>query len=188
MSAGYARNYLVPGRMARQLLADASTTSASSSTAMTKNTVGVQALQMNTNDDAAVAEKKKRKKLEGIVRKLTESVIVFKKDDAGGGVLTESIRRVDIVEAVGKQLGIEIVEGLLDMEDEDVLTTVGDFVIPLKLVVHKRGEEEQQQQQQHLGGDEMHSHSRGGGHGGEERAKLQIRVLQKNVSAAAAAS
>eukprot|EP00889_Picochlorum_renovo_P000607 jgi/Picre1/27637/NNA_000601.t1 len=61
----------------------------------------------------------------GIVRKLTESVVLFKKEDAGGGVLTESIRRADIVEAVGKQLGIEIVEGLLDMEDEDVLTTVG---------------------------------------------------------------
>lgn len=168
VSAGYARNHLVPGRMARPLVADPSTSQAMVNSAMRKNTVVGDAGRRSDDDD--VAEKKRRKKLEGIVRKLTETVILFKKDDAGGGVLSESIRRADIVEAVGKQLGIEIVEGLLDMEDEDVLTTVGDFVIPLKLVVKRADRED---------GNVMDGGHMGRG-GGEEKASLQIRVLQKN--------
>ena len=78
-------------------------------------------------------QKKEAKKLSSIVRKLTETPVVFKGVKTVNGVLETAIGPAEIRVATAKQLGIEIVDELIDMEG-DVLDSPGDFLIPLKLV------------------------------------------------------
>ena len=50
------------------------------------------------------------------------------------GLLLEAVGPPDIVAGVAKQLQIEIVEELLDMKGES-LVSPGDYLIPLKLLL-----------------------------------------------------
>jgi large subunit ribosomal protein L9 len=78
-------------------------------------------------------QKRESKKILSIVRKLTENAVVFKGVKSANGVLESPIGPSEIRVATAKQLGIEIVDDLIDMEG-DVLDRTGDFLIPLKLV------------------------------------------------------
>jgi hypothetical protein len=89
----------------------------------------------STTDDQMVEQQKREaKKLESIVRKLTENPVVFKGVKTVNGSLETPIGPSEIRLATAKQLGIEIVDELIDMEG-DVLEGAGDFLIPLKLVM-----------------------------------------------------
>lgn len=50
------------------------------------------------------------------------------------GQLEEDIKAVDIADSVARQLQIEIVPAIIDM-GEEVISTVGEYQIPLKLVL-----------------------------------------------------
>ena len=171
--SGYARNFLVPNRLARiQVGSDAAEdgkrrrgllfaatkysellgkgtgtgTEAGTGTATGARTgagtgAGARQQQQASADEASTSkeqlveqQKKEAKKLENIVRKLTENPVVFKGVNAVNGALETAIGPSDIRLATAKQLGIEIVDELIDMEG-DVLDSAGDFLIPLKLVM-----------------------------------------------------
>lgn len=87
----------------------------------------------NDTEQLFEQQKKEAKKLSNIVRKLTETPVVFKGVKTVNGVLETVIGPAEIRVATAKQLGIEIVDELIDMEG-DVLDSPGDFLIPLKLV------------------------------------------------------
>jgi ribosomal protein L9 len=154
VASGYARNYLVPNRMARIQVEESRTYRTRyrglSFAAMKHAQRGDQALAapvaaMASTPSAAtpgaaslakeemlIEHKKEVKKLENIVRKLTENPVVFKGLKSTNGVLEASIGPSEIRLATAKQLGIEIVDELIDMEG-DVLDRPGDYLIPLKL-------------------------------------------------------
>lgn len=143
---GYARNYLLPNRLAKlridqsrekrlrglSLAASAIMDAVPLERGQAEETGHVE-LRHEEDQQEALRIKKETKKLETIVRKLTETVITYKSKVRDGGVLESSIGPKDLTVAVAKQLGIEIVEELVDMEG-DVIDTAGDFLIPLKLI------------------------------------------------------
>jgi len=152
--SGYARNFLVPNRLARiqvgSVAAEDGKRRRGLSFAATKYSellgkgtgagARQQPHQASTDEASTLKEqlveqqKKEAKKLGNIVRKLTENPVVFKGVKAVNGALETAIGPSDIRLATAKQLGIEIVDELIDMEG-DVLDSAGDFLIPLKLVM-----------------------------------------------------
>lgn len=140
---GYARNFLIPNRMARIRIENTQTTKRMRGLPLAASLVAEaplveqaqrgEELRHQEDEQEALRIKKETKKLETIVRKLTETTITHRGRVQGDGVLESSIGPKDITVAVAKQLGIEIVEELIDMEG-DVIDTTGDFLIPLKLI------------------------------------------------------
>jgi ribosomal protein L9 len=147
VASGYARNYLVPNRLARIQVEEGRAsrtryrglsfaamkyaqrgdtapvaTAATTSSAASTKAAGPASL---AKEEMLIEHKKEMKKLENIVRKLTENPVVFKG-------LKSVIGPSEIRLATAKQLGIEIVDELIDMEG-DVLDRPGDYLIPLKL-------------------------------------------------------
>lgn len=158
VTPGYARNFLLPNHLARIHIVNdksvqkrmrglpfaASVIAEASSFEQDRTSVEP---HQEEEQREALRIKKELKKLETIVRKLTETTITHRGRVQGEGVLESPIGPKEITVAVAKQLGIEIAEDLIDMEG-DVVDTVGDFLIPLKLIL----------------GDEM-------------KAKIQLRVV-----------
>jgi ribosomal protein L9 len=159
VASGYARNYLVPEKLARPVavggkgslrgLQLAALRSQSNPTVPLDSTVNnsvnatlsTSQTQMSSisaeEEDREVLMKKEakmRRKIETIVSKLTESTVTFKAKAGSDGILEDPIGPTALASAVGKQLGIEIVPKLVDMDSEDVLQTSGDFLIPLNLI------------------------------------------------------
>ena len=163
VASGYARNYLVPEKLARPVAVvgkgsyrglQLAASQSQSSPNLQLNTI---ANNNNNNNDSDVLlatlegtksnvyaeeeeealvkkEAKMRRKIETIVSKLTESTVTFKVKAGSDGILEDPIGPQALASAVGKQLGIEIVPQLVDMDPGDVLETSGDFLIPLNLI------------------------------------------------------
>ena len=166
VASGYARNFLLPNRLARihvederagrkryrglalaamkraqdgggltrsaDLSATVGASTAASVTPVTAAGTQTNATTSTTNEQVIIEQKREVKKLENIVRKLTENPVVFKGLKTVNGVLETSIGPSEIRVATAKQLGIEIVDELINMEG-DVLDRPGDYLIPLKL-------------------------------------------------------
>ena len=161
VASGYARNYLVPEKLARpvavggkgsfrglQLAAlqsqsnptvgmplDSTVNNSVDATLSTPQTQ-MSSISAEEEDREALMKKeaRMRRKIETIVSKLTESTITFKVKAGSDGILEDPIGPTALASAVGKQLGIEIVPKLVDMDSGDVLETSGDFLIPLNLI------------------------------------------------------
>ena len=156
VASGYARNYLVPNRLARihveedrasrtryrglsfaamkhaQRVDEAQALPVAASTAPTASSAATAGAASLAKEEMLIEHKKELKKQESIVRKLTENPVVFKGTKSTNGVLEATIGPSEIRLATAKQLGIEIVDELIDMEG-DVLDRPGDYLIPLKL-------------------------------------------------------
>ena len=147
VASGYARNYLVPNRLARIQVeegraartryrglsfaamkhaqrGDEAPAAPGDATATTPSAATAGPVSL-AKEEMLIEHKKEMKKLENIVRKLTENPVVFKG-------LKSVVGPSEIRLATAKQLGIEIVDDLIDMEG-DVLDRPGDYLIPLKL-------------------------------------------------------
>lgn len=153
VTPGYARNFLVPNRLATMRVgafqdgnvvgrgqrlrglpfAATRVAEGSSQERVLDSLPGDGDLRPEEEQRESIQMKKERKKLENIVRKLTETTVICKVKVQEDGTLAKPIGPQTITTAIAKQIGIEIVEDMIDMEGE-TLDTPGDFLIPLKLI------------------------------------------------------
>jgi len=146
VTPGYARNFLLPNRLAKIRVENKSAQKRMRGLPLAASMIAESTPSLKQDQDwvdvgqeeeqqEALRIKKEMKKLDTIVRKLTETTITYRGRVQGDGILAVSYTHLRaITVAVAKQLGIEIVEELVDMEG-DVVDTTGDFLIPLKLIL-----------------------------------------------------
>ncbi|GAB4817006.1 hypothetical protein N2152v2_004052 [Parachlorella kessleri] len=111
VSHGYARNYLLPKRL-------------------------VQGSSVVEETRRQREEAQQRKQVDLLIKKLTSSMLTLKrKTQLGSQTLDTEVTAKDIAEAVARQLRIEMVPELLELEASDALRVVGEYRVPLKLVL-----------------------------------------------------
>lgn len=113
VSDGYARNYMLPKKIAMEATADA-----------------VNTMRMN---DKAAAEKAARERAEAmeISKKLRESTVVVKAKGGGAGKLFGSVTNQEIADALKAQMGIVLDKRKLVISDP--IKNVGTYTIQCKL-------------------------------------------------------
>jgi len=114
VSDGYARNYLLPRKLA--ILATAS---------------ALAAAEKRREKKAAELEEQKGQ-MQVLAEKLSTLEIVVEADAGEGGKLFGSITSSDIVEAIKKKAGIELDKKKIELEEP--LKMVGDYVVTVKLI------------------------------------------------------
>ncbi|KAL6778775.1 MRPL9 [Auxenochlorella protothecoides x Auxenochlorella symbiontica] len=133
VSAGYARNYLLPQKLAQQLAFD---TSLSRRERTQQAAAALQGAGLATSTSQSQAEEPEAKSTPkdeaGAVMEKLKTPLVFKRK-AEGLKLAVPLEREDVVEAVARQLRITLVPELLDIGNEK-LSEVGEFLLPLKIV------------------------------------------------------
>lgn len=113
VSEGYARNFLIPKKLAQSATATA-----------------LKAWEKR----AAVREKKlaaKRAEFEALAKKLSEAEISITADVGEGGKLFGSVTSQDIAMEASKAAGVEIDKRKIELRDP--IKTVGEHKVPLKL-------------------------------------------------------
>ncbi len=115
VSEGYARNYLIPNRLA---------------IAATEQSL---AAVEKRKDKKAAELAAKRTEAEALVAKLSEFEIEVKVDAGEGGKLFGSVTAAGIAEATRKQTGIEIDRKKVELRDP--IKNTGEYFIPVKLIL-----------------------------------------------------
>ena len=113
VSDGYARNYMLPRKLAIEATADA-----------------VNTMRMN---DKAAAEKAARERAEAleISRKLREMTVVVTAKGGGAGRLFGSVTNQEIADALAKQAGIKLDKRKIVIADP--IKNVGTYTVTCKL-------------------------------------------------------
>jgi len=114
VSEGYARNYLIPHKLA-----------------MAATTATLAAVEKRKDKKAAEVAAK-RAEAEALAAKLAEFEIEIKVDAGEGGKLFGSVTAPGIAAAVRKQAGIEIDRKKIEMRDP--IKNTGEYSIPVKLI------------------------------------------------------
>lgn len=130
---GYARNYLIPKR-----LVDYVVSSKRSSRPDRKLQQGD--FRQKSDGSADQAAKKEsvqhRKQLELLFNKLTSTQLVVKRKTLPDSkALAQEVAVKDIVDAIAKQMRIEVVPELVDVPPSETLKEVGEYRLPLKLIM-----------------------------------------------------
>lgn len=113
VSEGYARNYLLPRRLA--ILA----------------TPKAEALVEKRKEKKQAEVEKKKTELRAVAEKLAAAEIVIMADAGEGGKLFGSITTADIVKAVKETLGVEIDKRKVIIVDS--IKMIGDYKVQVKL-------------------------------------------------------
>ncbi len=113
VSDGYARNFLLPKKLAREATAD-----------------HVNTMRMN---DKATAERQAKEKAEAIALrdKLRDTVVTVAAKGGGAGRLFGAVTSAEVAEALSAQTGIAVDKRKIVMEDP--IKTVGTYTLKLKL-------------------------------------------------------
>lgn len=113
VSDGYARNYMLPRKIAVEATAD-----------------NVNTLRMN---DKAQQEKRQKEREEAfaISKKMKDMVVVVRAKGGGAGRLFGSVTTQEIAEAIQKQEGISIDKRKIVLEEQ--IKTVGEYTVKIKL-------------------------------------------------------
>ena len=113
VSDGYARNYMLPRKIAVEATAD-----------------NVNTRRMN---DKAQQEKRQKEREEAfaISKKMKDMVVVVRAKGGGAGRLFGSVTTQEIAEAIQKQEGISIDKRKIVLEEQ--IKTVGEYTVKIKL-------------------------------------------------------
>ena len=113
VSDGYARNYMLPRKLAQEATADA-----------------VNTMRMN---DKATAERQARERAEAVAtsKQLRELTLVVKAKGGGNGRLFGAVTNTEIAEALKKNAGITIDKRKLVLEEN--IKNVGTYTVKAKL-------------------------------------------------------
>ena len=113
VSDGYARNYMLPRKIAVEATAD-----------------NVNTMRMN---DKAQQEKRQKEREEAfaISKKLKDMVVVVRAKGGGAGRLFGSVTTQEIAEAIQKQEGINIDKRKIVLDEQ--IKTVGEYTVKIKL-------------------------------------------------------
>ena len=113
VSDGYARNYMLPRKIAVEATAD-----------------NVNTMRMN---DKAQQEKRQKEREEAfaISKKMKDMVVVVRAKGGGAGRLFGSVTTQEIAEAIQKQEGIGIDKRKIVLEEQ--IKTVGEYTVKIKL-------------------------------------------------------
>ena len=113
VSAGYARNYMLPRKLAQEATADA-----------------VNTMRMN---DKATAERQARERAEAVAisKQLRELTLVVKAKGGGAGRLFGAVTTTEIADALKKNAGINIDKRKLVLADN--IKNVGTYTVKAKL-------------------------------------------------------
>ncbi len=112
VSAGYARNYLVPRRLAL------------------KATAGAEAQAEAMRAKRAIRDAKEREGAEEIATRLVAKVISVSARAAEGGKLFGSVSAADLVSAVAAQTGIELPRSAVHLEEP--IKTIGSHQVAVR--------------------------------------------------------
>lgn len=144
VARGYARNYLMPKKLAAgvpratstrlQFPADYDLTS-SHPTEGTSSNAKARDSEEKEKEDFIKLQRQAR----SVVKKLTESALTIKKRVAGDkGILESPVGAEDLSQAIAKQLTISIDPKMIHLEGE-TLTSIGEYSIPLRLLAGPDG-------------------------------------------------
>lgn len=113
VSDGYARNYMLPRKIAVEATAD-----------------NVNTMRMN---DKAQQEKRQKEREEAfaISKKMKDMVVVVRAKGGGAGRLFGSVTTQEIAEAIQQQEGISIDKRKIVLEEQ--IKTVGEYTVKIKL-------------------------------------------------------
>ena len=113
VSDGYARNFLLPRKLAQEATAD-----------------NINTMRMN---DKATAERQAKEKAEAIALrdKLRDTVVTVAAKGGGAGRLFGAVTSAEVAEALSAQTGIAVDKRKIVMEDP--IKTVGTYTLKLKL-------------------------------------------------------
>lgn len=113
VSDGYARNYMLPRKIAVEATAD-----------------NVNTMRMN---DKAQQEKRQKEREEAfaISKKMKDMVVVVRAKGGGAGRLFGSVTTQEIAEAIQKQEGISIDKRKIVLDEQ--IKTVGEYTVKIKL-------------------------------------------------------
>ena len=113
VSDGYARNYMLPRKIAVEATAD-----------------NVNTMRMN---DKAQQEKRQKEREEAfaISKKMKNMVVVVRAKGGGAGRLFGSVTTQEIAEAIQKQEGINIDKRKIVLDEQ--IKTVGEYTVKIKL-------------------------------------------------------
>ena len=113
VSDGYARNYMLPRKIAVEATAD-----------------NVNTMRMN---DKAQQEKRQKEREEAfaISKKMKDMVVVVRAKGGGAGRLFGSVTTQEIAEAIQKQEGINIDKRKIVLDEQ--IKTVGEYTVKIKL-------------------------------------------------------
>ena len=113
VSDGYARNYMLPRKIAVEATAD-----------------NVNTMRMN---DKAQQEKRQKEREEAfaISKKMKDMVVVVRAKGGGAGRLFGSVTTHEIAEAIQKQEGINIDKRKIVLDEQ--IKTVGEYTVKIKL-------------------------------------------------------
>lgn len=113
VSDGYARNYMLPRKMAVEATAD-----------------NVNTMRMT---DKAVQEKRQREREEAfaISKKMADLVVIVRCKGGGAGRLFGSVTTQEIADSLKKQTGIDLDKRKIVLEEQ--IKTVGDYKVKCKL-------------------------------------------------------
>ena len=113
VSDGYARNFMLPKKLAMEATADA-----------------INTMRMN---DKAAAEKAARERAEAmeIAKQLKEMILVVTAKGGGAGRLFGSVTTQEIADSLKKQTGIDLDKRKIVLEEQ--IKTVGDYKVKCKL-------------------------------------------------------
>ncbi|KAL4519462.1 hypothetical protein Ndes2526A_g01931 [Nannochloris sp. 'desiccata'] len=141
---GYARNYLVPNKLAavrrgKQAgsvaeIQEQSNTSSSSAAMAVAGSATAPSGALNEEEREKLLVAQQRRRLESAVKKLTTQTLTMRRKVTEDGKLDKAVVAEDIADAVARQLQIEIVSELIDMGGEQ-LKSVGEYEVPLKLML-----------------------------------------------------
>jgi large subunit ribosomal protein L9 len=139
VSHGFARNWLVPKRLAKPKPADPSTrrlrpTKAQLAAQEASEQVAVAtsaSLPSKQQPQSKAPEQSETEQLRHIVNVLTKKPVKIKRKAAEDGDLAQPIDADDVVDAVAKQLRIDMVPELLRMPEP--LTATGQWTVPLEI-------------------------------------------------------
>ncbi len=113
VSDGYARNYMLPRKIAVEATAD-----------------NVNTMRMT---DKAVAEKRQKEREEAfqISKRMAELTVLVRAKGGGAGRLFGSVTTQEIADSLKKQTGIELDKRKIVLEEQ--IKTVGDYKVKCKL-------------------------------------------------------
>ena len=113
VSDGYARNYMLPRKIAVEATAD-----------------NVNTMRMN---DKAQQEKRQKEREEAfaISKKMKDMLVVVRAKGGGAGRLFGSVTTQEIAEAIQKQEGINIDKRKIVLDEQ--IKTVGEYTVKIKL-------------------------------------------------------
>ena len=116
VSDGYARNYLLPQKLAKLATAH--------------SIKEAEALRSKSEQE----EKVRASQAQAVADKLKDATVTFTKSASDSGTLFASITDEDIAQAISKQAGVQITADMVDLDDfQNHIKHIGAHQVPLHL-------------------------------------------------------